>query len=138
MNFANNLGEYILTSDGVINKVLPSMPGYTVTFPKSNQLFIDIDSDLDYAKFKDIWELLISVTNGAVSFKESTSKSGAPHKHIVVELPFDVTELERIAFQAILGSHNTRELLNLVNLTNGDATPTLFFEKNNEPVQSNT
>jgi hypothetical protein len=138
MNFANNLGEYILTSDGVINKVLPSMPGYMVTFPKSNQLFIDIDSDLDYAKFMEIWELLISVTNGAARFAESISKSGVPHKHIVVDLPFDVTELERIAFQAIMGSHNARELFNLVNLTNGDNNPTLFFEKNNEPVQSNT
>ena len=102
--------------------------GLSIKLPLGTQLFIDLDSDADFA----IFEKLLSIANDHVGVSDyvcSLSKSGYPHRHIVVNLKRQITVLERIALQACLGSDRKREILSFIEYLNGDAAPTLFFEK---------
>ena len=98
-----------------------------VKFPAANELFIDIDNEhsfLMYQKQMDIVKKYI----GASEEEITASRHGLPGRHVVVTLDHDVTELERIALQACLGSDRVRELLGFVQNQNGDPHPTLFLE----------
>lgn len=58
------------------------------------------------------------------------SRSGAPGKrHITLALNRKLTSVERILFQALLGSDRKRELLSYIRVLNSDPEPTLFFER---------
>lgn len=101
--------------------------GYKVIVPNSNELFIDIDTNDDYAVFQDQIFMLFKMIDG-ITVDEHVSRHGLPGKHITVTLPFDVSDSERIAWQASLGSDYKRELLSMIRLTRGDVHPTLFVE----------
>lgn len=59
---------------------------------------------------------------------ESPSKSGLPHRHITITFDFDLTQWQRLAFQAALGSDTKRECLGCIMTLAGDEHPTLFLE----------
>lgn len=102
--------------------------GYEVVYPKDNELFIDIDSEDDLQLFRDQYEIFhrdYKVT----SMQMRESRNGLPGRHVIVTLPFFVTDIERIAYQAALGSDPVRELLSLRRLKDEDDHPTLFVEK---------
>lgn len=100
-----------------------------VVFPKKNQLQLDIDNDAAYAVYEAHYDIVdgywgISYTD------EQPSRSGKPgKKHITVTLSREVTNKERIALQAFLGSDLKREVLSFVQEEEGDPHPTLFLEK---------
>lgn len=100
----------------------------TIRYPLPNELFIDIDSASAYTRFKQLlamFEKFIPVERVTAT----PSASGGQHQHIVVALTQRVTEFERIAYQAILGSDPKREVLSLERLKTGtNPTPTVFFE----------
>lgn len=103
--------------------------GRSIITPKDNELLIDIDSEEDFKQFEEGIDLIqrnisedIKITN------IHPSKSGLPRRHITVTLPFDTTPVERIAWQAALGSDFKRELLSLIRYLRGDIKPTLFVE----------
>ncbi len=107
--------------------------GLVVVEPAPNQLFLDIDSKQGWVQFLEQVDRVRSMFPG-LSATEAPSPSGKPWKrHVVVELPFKLTEIERIALQAILGSDPTREAMSWLRLQRKEATPTLFFEKPERP-----
>ncbi len=113
--------------------------GKKVNTPRSHELFIDIDDDEQRKIFhRNFRALLDNVSNlGLKSSATPTivynkpSKSGPPRRHIIIYFPLyggGFSDIERIAWQAALGSDPMRELLSLVRSFKGDSFPTLFVE----------
>lgn len=108
--------------------------GLVVVEPGANELFIDIDSDEDEAHY---YEMLSVLRENEIPFdehKRTVSKSGNTHIYLTIApcktRDVVMTDTQRIAFQAALGSDRKRELLSLLRLTLGTGrAPTLFFEK---------
>lgn len=101
--------------------------GMTVVYPTDKQLFIDIDSEQAYELFLNQVQLLKKV-EGTLDWVCTVSKSGLPHRHIVVNLVNPKEIGTRIALQAALGSDRRCELLRLVRVHDGDPNPILFLE----------
>lgn len=99
-----------------------------VVYPKPNQLFLDIDDDEALAKFYKVSSLLAAKYGRGYHRTITPSRSGGTHRHVTITLEKDVTPMERITLQAILGSDPLRELLSLDRLKAGCPNPTLFFE----------
>lgn len=99
--------------------------GLVVVFPRSNELFLDIDTSSAMEKFvRGVAHL------GDVPYIGWPSPSGRPGRyHIVVTLPRPVSALERLALQSMLGSDSTREILSWLRLQRGIGEPTIFFER---------
>lgn len=102
--------------------------GYNIILPASNELQIDIDTYDGYQRFLTSFDILVRYFEEA-KYVEKASKSGLPHRHIVVTLPFEVSEAERIAFQAALGSDHKREILGAIRNQLNIQPCTLFAEK---------
>ena len=99
-----------------------------VIFPKPNELLIDIDDDAAYDRYCHL--LGIMKRHFRVEMESIVpSRSGYPKRHITLTLAKPVTDTQRIALQAILGSDPVRELLSLRRVENKDSHPTLFLEK---------
>lgn len=99
-----------------------------VVFPKPNELQVDIDSDAAYERYCGVLDHMLHHFP-FVTESITPSRSGYPKRHIVLTLRKPVTDVQRIALQAILGSDPVRELLSLKRIENGDPHPTLFLEK---------
>ena len=98
-----------------------------VRYPASNELFIDIDSERDFERFKvllGMFERFYKVRG----WRATPSASGLPHRHVVVEVGGNVTAFERIAMQAMLGSDLKREMLSFERHLEDNPNPTVFFE----------
>ena len=101
--------------------------GYKVVLPTPKQLLIDLDTEEQFAVFEKQYKRFTEVH--ACTHTVTESKGGPPGKHVIVELPFEVTAFERITLQGILGSDPMRELLSFFRAQKGDPYPTLFVEK---------
>jgi len=102
--------------------------GFEILVPEGNELQIDLDSASGFYIFLRRWERFAQEYENA-SWRAYPSKSGLPHRHVVVSLPFGVNAAERIALQAILGSDPTREMLSVFRYYRGDPCPTLLARK---------
>jgi hypothetical protein len=100
--------------------------GLEVVFPQANEVFLDMDDAESYTVFKANLELVERFIK-STHIKETTSRSG--NKHVYVSFERDISVMERLVIQGILGSdrrcigHQMRKLLE------GDPNPVLFFEK---------
>src|SRR5258708_6195778 len=104
--------------------------GLRIVLPSVKELQIDIDNDADFAQFTQAYSMLRDLQLFSPrGYSERPSRNGGEGRHITVMLHSDVTPLERITLQAILGSDWRREMFSLKRLEDGDAIPTLFFEK---------
>jgi hypothetical protein len=56
----------------------------------------------------------------------STTKD---HYHIIVEMPFEMDNEQRIIWQLLLGSDPVRELLSMFRILNNDPFPSLLATK---------
>lgn len=102
--------------------------GLTIKRPLPNELFVDIDNARDFTRFKQLVEMLNRV-EPVLGWEATPSASGGQHRHVVVALSRNVTEQERIMFQAMLGSDLKREVLSYERLKTGSCPyPTMFFE----------
>jgi hypothetical protein len=107
--------------------------GMHVMLPSDSELFIDIDCEEDLVHYRAMLEVLkpLAFTDGralVVMDRVIPSKT-LGHFHVVVTLDERVTPMERIAFQAALGSDRKRELLSLLRIRlQLDRPPTVFFE----------
>lgn len=101
-----------------------------VVLPAEDELLIDIDNSLDYEYFQQKARGTLDSFFGVESVKESPSMNGKPgHLHLIVKLKGKVSEMERIALQAAIGSDRKRELLAVVRVLADDPHPSLFLEK---------
>ena len=76
--------------------------------------------------FGDLAKAVFGLDITYVSARSRRKRDGS---HIVVTLPRDITNIERLLWQAILGSDLRREAHSYRNMLRGDERPTLFFEK---------
>lgn len=106
-----------------------------IVLPRPRQIQIDIDNDADYAQFTQAWDMLRDMNLGAKGFSERPSRNGGEGRHITCDFYVDITPLERIVLQAILGSDWRRELFSFARLKEGEVIPTLFYEKADDSQQ---
>jgi hypothetical protein len=103
--------------------------GLRVDLPGPTELFIDLDTDADRAAYERSKAILVREYDVNPEDIEERPSRGGTGTHVRINMPKELTPLERIAFQAALGSDCVRELLSLTRLIAGDPHPTLFFEK---------
>ena len=106
--------------------------GGEVTFPTTHQLYLDLDSEESVNLFLQNLNMLDRhVTVERYGYQESRT----PGKyHGIVELTHPVmSDMERILFQAILGSDPKREFLSYMRILKRDPHPTLFIEGGRKP-----
>ena len=104
--------------------------GCIIVYPKSTELQLDIDTDVDYDRF-----LAASTNLGEfiTDIQIRPSASGGPHKHITLTIESEfLSPLEKIALQFMLGSDFIRESLSALRVVRGVADPTCFFEPKGE------
>ena len=99
--------------------------GYAVVYPTEYELQLDIDTQAQYDQFLTLYPVLAREF-ATCSYVEWASKSGGIH--ICVRMPIELTNTQRLALQACLGSDPLRELLGLVRESYGIENPTLFSE----------
>ena len=114
----------ILNSDKVVERE-QGLGLNDVVFPGPKELQIDIDSEADYAIFRDHMIVLTEWCMVRVVKDQPSKTSG--HRHVTLEIGEEVTPLQRLLLQACLGSDRKRELLGFLNLQRGDSRPTLFI-----------
>ena len=107
--------------------------GQRIRFPEDNELFIDIDTAEaweDFGKRRFVLYALLKAAGHTIDDIEVTpSKSGLPHRHIVLRLSGSVTMEQRIIFQLALGSDYVREIMNYAAWLNGESNPSIFIEE---------
>jgi|SRR6185369_2135334 len=109
-------------------KVCAAGAGQQVVEPAEHELFIDIDTEEDFGVFLRHYTVL-SQAGYVFGYGAIPSKSGLPHRHVIVYLNRPVrSHEERILLQAALGSDRKRELLSWIRIQNGNPTPSVFFE----------
>ncbi len=101
--------------------------GLDVVYPKDNELQLDIDNDESFAQFEKLRDVVNHYWN-ILDVEIHPSKSGLPKRHVTITTNTTLNVLDRILIQACLGSDRTRELLNYLQVLNGDAHPVLFLE----------
>lgn len=101
-----------------------------VRYPAPNELFVDIDSEEDFALFEKHLAVFREQCIAVESVDVTPSKSGLPKRHVVVRLVEPVADAtQRVLFQALLGSDRLHELLSLLAIREGTTPhPTMFFE----------
>lgn len=101
--------------------------GFTIILPEADELLLDIDCDRQYEHFlKSAARLQAEFGSGWVKWKQWPSKSGLPHRHVLVKLGMPVTSHERIALEAGMGSDRTRTLLSVLRLKYEDPNPSIL------------
>jgi hypothetical protein len=103
---------------------------------KKNELQIDYDQDEVPEQFKKMLPILRQrFDKGTIYWKKQRSASGQ-HWHVIITLPEDITDQERIMWQAVFGSDFMREGLSVLRVAAGMENPTLLFvPKNTVPVE---
>lgn len=101
--------------------------GFVISLPKENELQVDIDSDNQLKAFENNFNRLCQSLHQDIYQVRTQSKSGKGF-HIRVLMPWPLEPVERIAWQACLGSDPVREILSLIRFRRGDTIPTLFLE----------
>lgn len=121
--------EYELneTREEFLSRMINS--GFVVIEPKDNELFIDIDNDEQYQMFNKNFEILQREYKPAQILYDKPSKSGLPRRHIIIQMPWRLRDIERIAWQGALGSDPTRELISCIRLKRNIIKPIIFIEK---------
>lgn len=107
---------------------LAEQNGLVVVRPLPNQIQIDIDTDADYRVYAQNYGVVNRIRPIQAQVI-APSRNKIEGRHITLTFSDNLTPIERIAFQAVLGSDRSREALSLERVYNGDPTPTLFLEK---------
>lgn len=116
-------------SDGNDNaEVKAAELGLIVVAPGPRQLLADIDTEADYLYLQTQISRLVSNGVAITITRDTPSKSGLPKRHITLEVDHDISDIERIALQACLGSDRVREILSLCRVYRGTSPATVFFE----------
>jgi hypothetical protein len=121
-------GEYVLeTLDQIKQKAKDQ--GLLVVFPATTQIQIDIDSEEAYREFNRRLDIVTKHLQNLRFVENKPSRSGLPKRHITIDVGMDLSEGQRIALQAALGSDPTRELLNITEHLLGMEHSSLFYER---------
>jgi hypothetical protein len=101
---------------------------YGTVLPESNQLLIDYDVPELPDYFQDRMNILLEAMNAPVRYQVYASRHGRRHVIVTCEgKKFD--EIERVAWQAALGSDSKREALSLRSIALGAKNSTLLIHR---------
>lgn len=128
------IAEYMLDDRIALSEAIAAAGGRIVE-PRQDEIQIDIDSEAAAARFADIFGMLADRV-GAYVVDRHHSRSGPPHEHITLAVDRQLSNLERIALQAIAGSDPRRELFGFLRVIAGVDMPTAFAEYPNQPATS--
>lgn len=98
-----------------------------------DKLYIDIDEPFSQwvpsAKFVRALEILKQTYNMEQSptYKVEMSKGG--NTHVIVDLPYYILVLERVAWQAILGGDPVREACHMLSILRCEENPIILFRR---------
>lgn len=99
--------------------------GVNIVFPSAHELQLDIDSEESLERSKERINWMRSYLKLGYDVRKSKSPG---HYHITITLSRAVTDWERVALQAVLGSDPDREMISACSLLAGLDRPTRFFE----------
>lgn len=109
--------------------------GRRVVLPAADELFVDIDTEAALERYENARRILIEHAlvfideTGHIVETMAPSPSGKEHRyHVTLKMVRALSHVERIAFQAAIGSDIVRELLSLIQLEKGEPHPVVFFE----------
>ena len=115
-----------------------NIPDLEVVIGSNTQLLIDYDQEeLPQERLDNGLSFLRErVGKGELGYNTFRSGSGK-HWHVVVEMPIEMTELERITWQLIFGSDHKRDALSVIGINRMVKNPILLFmHKNKKPEMS--
>jgi hypothetical protein len=96
---------------------------------RSNQLQIDLDS-VEALHNHCHYYFLLAREGMTKGWKlDYVTSSTLDHFHVTVTMPRAAPLLERVALQALLGSHLTRECYNWIRAKKGAKMPIVFFRE---------
>lgn len=103
--------------------------GLLMVTPAGNELFVDIDDDASLEHMDAMMAVLASNAHPMRETKRTVSNGG--NTHVYLDAGRELSPVERIAWQAVLGSDLLRELLSLLRVEANDPErpATVFFEK---------
>ena len=101
--------------------------GQQIVRPGFRDLFLDLDGQADYDFLVDRLDHMSGVALNLEVVHIGPSRSGKPHLHVYLRASRDLSDIERIALQACLGSDRVREFLSLMRIWEG-GEGTTFFE----------
>jgi hypothetical protein len=105
---------------------------YEIILPKMNQLQIDYDVPELPEQFHKVLDLLVQAfCKLHQNITYIVRKSRHNNLHVTINLPCDIMNTERIAWQSIFGSDHMREGLSMMSERRGIANPTLLIERRN-------
>lgn len=109
-------------------------PNLTIINAANCEIQIDYDCEEIPEQFHKVLGILRQrFPKGHLNWKKYLSASGK-HFHIIVTLPEEITNQERILWQAVFGSDYMRESLNVLRLSQGFENPVkLFMDPTKEP-----
>jgi hypothetical protein len=115
--------DYIITGDAL----LAEHPDKYIV-PTGKQIFIDIDGDDQYKQFKDRRDILDDYFEGLAEFscKSYPSRSGLPHRHIIITFDDALTVPEKLFLQSFLMSDPQRDIMSFIQYKNGDKNPIIL------------
>lgn len=110
--------------------------GVQVVYPIYDELLLDLDRPEDVSTYYE----RIADLEEHYPFRSdlrTTSKGGRVHMYVSLDMPKErkLTEYERVALQAVLGSDHKREIYNLARVQRGDAHPVVLFETAKEAAR---
>lgn len=117
--------QYTLNDQWVEDKA--SSLGLFVVRPDAFTLLLDFDSPEQWSKF--LGDLLPTFIQFEEVERVHWTESANGNKHVYIRMKNALGIVERIAFQAALGSDPKRELLGLIGERNGKENATVLFEK---------
>lgn len=118
------MGSHLTKEDFEHDCINAELNGFEVVVREPNQLLLDLDTMeqvKQYEKYASNFEPLVRS-----ELSRWDSKDGG--LHVIVELFGDISPLEAIAIQAMLGSDPMREFLNLIRLHQGVEEPSRLFK----------
>lgn len=108
--------------------------GWAIVYPQPEEVFLDLDDDASVRVYEASLPVLNRLRDASelppfvVEARRTVSPGGKTH--VYLRFPEELTDLERIAWQAVLGSDRTRELMGLMRLATFSKRPaTCFFER---------
>lgn len=110
--------------------------GQIIKYPARNELFIDIDDnsqlEMFNRRFSDLFALSTELFDD-YKVVETTSRSGLPHRHIIISLTknnkrIKLTDWQRVALQFALCSDPVKETLTVYRILTGVKDPSILFE----------
>jgi len=127
----NCIPKYMQLKEDESEYPTPPVITHTVSYPKPNELQLDMDTEEQLAEFKKLQKVAASLIK-PITF-ETTPSATPGHYHVSVLMPYDLTDLERCFLQCLFRSDAKRELFNYFRFKeNGESDSCLFVKIQNE------